>query len=180
MDIYPRFRSNPSEVELLMVGRAFILVLVVISVVWIPILQAAQGSQLFVYIQSITSYLAPPICAVYLLAVFWPRTNEPGAFWGLMVGLEFGYSKPPCGDFETAQPPAWWFMVVDKIHYLHFGLLLWAISGIVTIGVSLATPPPPEESLPRLTWPTRASREIRAPLAGEYVEGEKAAPAKPN
>ena len=36
------------------------------------------------------SYLAPPICAVYLLAVFWPRTNEPGAFWGLMVGLIVG------------------------------------------------------------------------------------------
>ena len=65
--------------------------------------------------------------------------------------------------------------VVDQIHYLHFGLLLWGISGIVTvrwkfahikgkywcwqmfpkIGVSLAPPPPPEESLPRLTWPTR-------------------------
>ena len=42
------------ETELLVAGRAFILVLVVISVVWIPILQAAQGSQLFVYIQSIT------------------------------------------------------------------------------------------------------------------------------
>ena len=24
--------------------------------------------------------------------------------------------------------------VVDKIHYLHFGLLLWGISGIVTVG----------------------------------------------
>ena len=90
------------------------------------------------------SYLAPPICAVYLLAVFWPRTNEPGAFWGLMVGLivgllrffhgmfhigqkksigqrlnhpcrfglEFGYTKPPCGDFESPQPPEWWFKVL--------------------------------------------------------------------
>ena len=44
------------ETELLVAGRAFILVLVVISVVWIPILQAAQGSQLFVYIQSITRH----------------------------------------------------------------------------------------------------------------------------
>merc|ERR1719458_1957542 len=90
----------------------------------------------------------------------------------LRFGLEFGYTKPPCGDFESPQPPDWWFKVVDQIHYLHFGLLLWGISGIVTIGVSLATPPPPEESLPRLTWPTRASREIRAPLEGEYVEGD--------
>ena len=60
------------------------------SIVWIPIIQASQGSQLFVYIQSITSYLSPPICAIYLLAVFWRRTNEPGAFWGLMIGLVVG------------------------------------------------------------------------------------------
>ena len=66
------------------------------SIVWIPIIQASQGSQLFVYIQSITSYLSPPICAIYLLAVFWTRTNESGAFWGLMIGLVVGiirYSK---------------------------------------------------------------------------------------
>ncbi len=83
-------RKNASEPELLFAGRAFVIVLVIVSVVWIPIINASQGSQLFTYIQSITSYLAPPICAVYLLAVFWPRCNEPGAFWGLMVGLLIG------------------------------------------------------------------------------------------
>ena len=90
--------------------------------------------------------------------------------------------------------------------------------------MSLATPPPPEESLPRLTWPTRyyqlssylwnadlhkicrdliicfewfsfpnilnlslstktisnlrASREVRTPLEGEYIEGDAAPPSK--
>ena len=90
MDIYTRIRPKASEKELLYVGRIFVLVLVGISVVWIPIINASQGSQLFVYIQSITSYLAPPICAIYLLAIFWTRTTEPGAFWGLMVGLIVG------------------------------------------------------------------------------------------
>ena len=71
-------------------GRCFVLALVGVSIIWVPIIQNSQGSQLFVYIQSITSFLAPPICAVYLLAIFWPRTNEPGAFWGLMVGLVIG------------------------------------------------------------------------------------------
>ena len=90
MDIYTRIRPKASEKELLYVGRIFVFVLVGISVVWIPIINASQGSQLFVYIQSITSYLAPPICAIYLLAIFWERTTEPGAFWGLMVGLIVG------------------------------------------------------------------------------------------
>ena len=159
-----------------MVGRIFVLVLVAISVIWIPIIQASQGSQLFNYIQSITSYLAPPICAVYLLAIFWPRTNEPGAFWGLMIGLiiglirfglEFSTGKPPCGDYEADNPPEWWLLIVDQIHYLHFGLLLWFISGVVTVAVSLMTPPPPPDSLHRLTWWSKHSIEVKAKLPGE-------------
>ena len=170
MDIYPRFRSQPSEMELLVVGRIFVLFLVAISIIWIPIIQASQGSQLFNYIQSITSYLAPPICSVYLLAIFWPRTNEPGAFWGLMVGLviglirfvlEFSSSQPACGDFDAAQPAQWWQLIVGEVHYLHFGLILWFISGLVAVVVSLLTPAPPPDSLARLTWWTRNSTEVR-------------------
>lgn len=52
------------------------MILVVVSVVWIPILQSANSGQLYVYIQSVTSYLAPPVTAVFALAVFWTRTNE--------------------------------------------------------------------------------------------------------
>jgi hypothetical protein len=48
--------------------------LVAVSIVWIPIIQ--HISELFHYIQAITSFLAPPVCAVYVLAVFWKRTNE--------------------------------------------------------------------------------------------------------
>ena len=62
-----------SEKELLFAGRIFVLVLVGISVAWIPIINASQSSQLFIYIQSITSYLAPPVCATYILAMFWTR-----------------------------------------------------------------------------------------------------------
>ena len=56
--------------------RVFILFLVVLSILWIPIIQSANSGQLFDYIQAITSYLAPPITTVFLLAIFWPRANE--------------------------------------------------------------------------------------------------------
>ncbi|RXM96424.1 Sodium/nucleoside cotransporter [Acipenser ruthenus] len=46
-----------------------------ISRVLFPV-QAAQSGQLFDYIQSVTSYLAPPIGAVFFLAVFVKRVNE--------------------------------------------------------------------------------------------------------
>lgn len=57
--------------------RVFILILMVISILWIPIIQSANSGKLFDYIQSITSYLAPPITALFILAIFCPRINEP-------------------------------------------------------------------------------------------------------
>jgi len=56
------------------VCRIFVLVMTAVGIAWIPIVQ--HFSELFHYIQSVTSFLAPPICAVYLLAVLWRRTNE--------------------------------------------------------------------------------------------------------
>lgn len=56
--------------------RIFIIALVVISIIWIPVLQASQGGQLFNYIQSVTGYLAPPVLSLFLLAMLWKRTNE--------------------------------------------------------------------------------------------------------
>jgi len=174
MDIYTRIRPKASEKELLYVGRIFVLVLVAISVVWIPIINASQGSQLFVYIQSITSYLAPPICAIYLLAIFWTRTTEPGAFWGLMVGLivglirfalEFGYQVPACGDLPSPNsPPQWWYTLIGNVHYLHFGVILFGISAAVAIAVSYLTEPIDEKHLHRLTFWTRHSKYVRIDL----------------
>lgn len=58
------------------VCRAFMVVLIGISIAWVPVVQSAQSGQLFDYIQSITSYLGPPIAAVFLLAIFCKRVNE--------------------------------------------------------------------------------------------------------
>lgn len=39
IDIWTRIRKQATDVELLIVGRAFVLVMVVISVIWIPVIQ---------------------------------------------------------------------------------------------------------------------------------------------
>ena len=51
MDVWTRFRRKPSETELLLVGRSFVIILVAISIAWIPIITKFNSSQLFVYIQ---------------------------------------------------------------------------------------------------------------------------------
>lgn len=52
------------------------LLLTVVSILWIPVVQAGQGGQLFIYIQSISSYLQPPVAMVFILGCFWKRGNE--------------------------------------------------------------------------------------------------------
>ncbi|XP_056146284.1 sodium/glucose cotransporter 1 isoform X2 [Lampris incognitus] len=76
MDIYTKFRRSATEKELMIAGRVFILVLIGLSIAWIPVVQSAQSGQLFDYIQSITSYLTPPIAALFMLAIFCKRVNE--------------------------------------------------------------------------------------------------------
>ncbi|KAK7162193.1 hypothetical protein R3I94_004750 [Phoxinus phoxinus] len=168
MDIWKKYRRGASEKELLLVGRIVTVILVVISVVWIPILQSANSGQLYVYIQSVTSYLAPPVTAIFVMAIFWKRTNEAGAFWGLMVGLvvgltrmilEFVFPLPRCGVFDPAPS------VLRSVHYLHFAIILCALTAIVVAVISLLTPPPNEEQIHNLTWWTiHNSTEREIPL----------------
>ncbi|CAN9505867.1 unnamed protein product [Ophioblennius macclurei] len=158
MDLWKSLRSRASEWELMIVGRLFVLVLVVVSVLWIPIVQASQGGQLFIYIQSISNYLQPPVAIIFLCGCFWKRANEKGAFWGLIIGivvgcirmvLDFVYPAPLC--YEEDERPG----VLRYVHYLYFSMLLSFITLAVVVVISLATEEPKPEQITRLTWFTR-------------------------
>ncbi|XP_026772624.1 sodium/myo-inositol cotransporter 2 [Pangasianodon hypophthalmus] len=158
MDLWRYFRRTATEWELMIVGRVFVLVLVVVSVLWIPLVQASQGGQLFIYIQSISSYMQPPVSVVFMAGCFWRRTSEKGAFWGLVLGLlvglvrmilDFIYPVPQC--YETDTRPD----IIKYVHYLYFSIILSLFTLAVVVCVSLATEKPTEEQVSRLTWFTR-------------------------
>ena len=58
-----------------------------------------------------------------------------------MVGLvrfiwEFSYgAAPPCGIEDHRSP------IIAKVHYLHFGIILFVIVAAVTVIISLVTKP---------------------------------------
>ncbi|XP_068606058.1 sodium/myo-inositol cotransporter 2 [Brachionichthys hirsutus] len=158
MDLWSNFRSRASEWELMIVGRVFVLLLAVVSVLWLPVVQASQGGQLYIYTQTVSSNLQPPITVIFFMGFFWKRTNEKGAFWGLVIGLLVGcirmvldvvYPAPLC--FETDDRP----LVLKHVHYLYFPILLAFISLIPMILASLVTEGPKPEQISRLTWFTR-------------------------
>ncbi|VDL18798.1 unnamed protein product [Hymenolepis diminuta] len=55
------------------------------------------SDELFDYIQLVTAYLAPSICAVYVLAIFWKRTNEATILFviSFMVAVCVSLITPP-------------------------------------------------------------------------------------
>ncbi|XP_056157149.1 sodium/myo-inositol cotransporter-like [Lampris incognitus] len=150
LDIYKMLRKQVSSKELLVVGRLFVVFMVVISIAWVPVIIEMQGGQMFYYIQEVSDYLTPPVAAVFLLGVLWCRCNETGAFWGGMVGfglggmrlvLAFVYREPHC-DVPDERPA-----FIKDIHFMYVAAILFWVSGLVAVIVSLCTPPPTEQQV---------------------------------
>nr|XP_054754720.1 sodium/glucose cotransporter 4-like [Lytechinus pictus] len=170
IDIWNKIRPYSTELELLIVGRLCTLVLAAVSVLWLPLIEAFGSGELFVYIQSMTSYLSPPIFAIYSVGMFWSRTNEQGAFWGLVFGeatgltrmvLDYIYSAPGCGNEDTR--PA----MIKNFHFLHFACFLYGATVLAVVVVSLLTPAIAPAKLIGLTYWTRNSKAPREPMSEE-------------
>jgi SSS family solute:Na+ symporter len=78
----------------------------------------------------------------------------------LRLGLELGRS-------HLTQGSVWYWMAT--INFLHFAALLFVLSTVILVGVSLATPAPDPKQIVGLT------REKQAPAPTTEPEGGKAA-----
>jgi SSS family solute:Na+ symporter len=134
--------------------------MVLIALLWIPVIQGARG--LYDYLQGIQAYLAPPIAAVFFLGVFFRRLNAAGCLAALVAGFALGLFRLAVDTPVTlgltgyergyAQGSLLW--VVNNIYFQYYGLLIFLVSVVAMVGVSLATAPPPERQLAGLTYAT--------------------------
>ncbi|KAM3585477.1 uncharacterized protein V6R79_018449 [Siganus canaliculatus] len=154
LDIYKMLRKKASSKELVIVGRFFVVFMVIVSIAWVPVIIKMQGGQMFYYIQEVSDYLTPPIAAIFLLGVLWHRCNETGAFWGGMVGfalgalrlaLAFVYHEPRCD--QPDHRPAF----IKDVHFMYIAAVLFWVSALVAVVVSLCTPPPRKEHIRNTT-----------------------------
>lgn len=155
LDVYKLIRKSASSRELMIVGRIFVAFMVVISIAWVPIIVEMQGGQMYLYIQEVADYLTPPVAALFLLAIFWNRCNEQGAFYGGTAGfvlgavrlvLAFTYRAPEC-DQPDNRPG-----FIKDIHYMYVATALFWITGLITVIVSLLTPPPTKDQIRTTTF----------------------------
>jgi SSS family solute:Na+ symporter len=90
MDIHKRFfNQQAGDEELVKVGRWATFIIIVIGTLFAPILLAYEGG-IFIYIQDTNTFIAPPICIIYLTAFVWRRAHARAATFTLLFGLVSG------------------------------------------------------------------------------------------
>jgi SSS family solute:Na+ symporter len=171
IDFYQRLRPASSQHHLVWVGRVATMVMVAISLLWIPVIQGARG--LYDYLQGVQGYLAPPIFAVFFLGVFMKRLNARGCLAALIVGFALGAFRLAVdtpvslglAGYAQGYATGSFLWIVNNIYFQYYSVFIFVVSAAVMIGVSYLTPAPDASRLSGLTWATvtadhrRASRE---------------------
>jgi solute:Na+ symporter, SSS family len=163
IDIYKKSHPDATEKQLVKVGRLATAVIVILGMAWIPLMGRISNG-LYDYLQSVQSYLAPPIAAVFLLGVFFPRLNAKGAYTAMVAGFILGMIKLTLQLFQD-NLPAGVFQDFAKINFLFFCIYLFLFSIAVMVIVSLLTPKPSASQIEGLTFATTVAEDKEASRA---------------
>ncbi|MER3375124.1 MAG: sodium:solute symporter [Allomuricauda sp.] len=158
VDIYKKLRPNTPEKKLVRTGQIATVIVVIIGIIWIPIMANISGV-LYEYLQSVQSYIAPPITAVFLLGIFHKRINAQGAYVTLIVGFVVGALRIVLELVkDSLDPSSFWFTLGD-MNFLSFAAWFFLFCIILILVVSYATAAPSEEKLKNLTYATISEEE---------------------
>jgi SSS family solute:Na+ symporter len=147
-DIVKRARPQTKDRTLVWIGRLTSAVVILLAMAWST--QGGRFESIFVAINKIPMMFAPAITCIFLLGVFWRRGTKHAAMTALILNLVIGIiylliDIPLIGSKQIVT--AGW-----KIPFMMVGVILFAISIVVYVIVSLLTPRPTEEQLRNLCW----------------------------
>ena len=137
------------------VGRITSLVVLIFAVAWAPFI--ARFDSLVSYYQEVVSYLAPPIVGTFFLGLFWKRSNEYGALWGLISGILVA---------ALIMVLKYALSVAIPYHFLLIAPAVMLFSISVNLIVSLSTHLPDPEKVAANTWTVKIWKEESAELQG--------------
>ncbi|MEO5580019.1 MAG: sodium/solute symporter, partial [Gemmatimonadaceae bacterium] len=152
-DVYRKWRPDATEARLVTVGRMTTVVLVALGLAWIPFMRYVSP-QLYIYLQSVQAYIAPPIAACFLLGILFPRLNGIGALAALWSGFVIGMLRLVLELSGDSLPDGTVWSWIAGINFLHFAALLFLVCSAILVGVSLLTQPPATERVAELTLQT--------------------------
>jgi SSS family solute:Na+ symporter len=171
VDLYQKWKVGATQHQLVRTGRMATGIMVVIALAWIPVIKNARG--LYTYLQSVQSYLAPPIFVVFLFGVFFKRLNGAGALWAMIVGFALGIFRMivdtpvtlGMGGFN-GYPQGSFLWIVNNIYFQYFSVLITIVSAIVMVAVSFMTAAPDLGKIQSLTFGTETKADNLKTRAG--------------
>ena len=158
VDIYKKLRPETPEKKLVQTGQIATLVVVLIGILWIPIISNISGV-LYEYLQSVQTYIAPPIAAVFVMGIAHKRINAQGAYITLIAGFIIGFGRIFLEIMSDSFTPGSILFNLGTMNYLTFGAWFFLFCILTLIGVSLATEKQADEKVVNLTFGTITAEE---------------------
>ncbi|WP_448548947.1 sodium/sugar symporter [Thalassotalea fusca] len=148
MDIYKNYREDKSDAHYVKVGRIVSLTAMIIAVITArPLL--GELDQAFQYIQEFTGFFTPGIVVLFVLGMFWKKTNANGALAAALGSAVLSF--------------AFWLWLpelpfMDRVGYVFIACALLAIVvSIVTQGDGHEISKPKSIELSSISFATTAS-----------------------
>ncbi len=140
IDIYKRMvNKNASDRHYVSMGRWSSFVIIIISIVLAGFI-GKLGSSLFVYIQTLYAFFAPPFAAIFVLGILFRRINGKGATTSIIVGFVFAVLIKIYVNY-SAGAPSW------LVPFQMQAIVIWALCVIVCTVVSLSSEKPRAEQV---------------------------------
>jgi SSS family solute:Na+ symporter len=145
MDIYKRmFVRNGSEGHYVRIGRLSSFIILIIAIVMACFI-GNMGDSLFVFVQTLYAFFAPPFSAIFVLGILFRRINAKGATAAVFLG--FILSIIIKIYVETATDPMSWL-----VPFQMQAIVVWTFCTIACVVVSLLTEKPrPDQITDQLT-----------------------------
>jgi SSS family solute:Na+ symporter len=162
IDFYQKYKPKATQKDLVRFGRLATIVLVIVSLGWIPFMKALMGGGIFHYLQSVQAYISPPIAAVFLFGLFYKWINAKGAIVSLWVGFVVGVFRLVAeflaneGSIIVAEDSLLGMFL--GINFLHFALFLFLFCAAILMIVSKMGQAQPAEMLELVTFQKLANR----------------------
>lgn len=146
LDIYKRMiNKDASEKRLVRVGMWISVVILIIAIILGLYIERLSGS-LFVYIQTLYAFFAPPFAAVFVLGILFRRINAKGATAAVFSGFVLGIAVKVYLQLVDNHP-----LFLEP--FPNQAIINWVFCVIVCVIVSLMTPKPkPEQVTDMLTF----------------------------
>jgi SSS family solute:Na+ symporter len=160
MDFIQKIKPSMTSKGLVRAGQIATVILVICAAAWAPMIESF--SSLWVYLQQILGFIAPPIVAAFVVGLFSRRSNANGGFWSLVasytsVVIYIIYCFNQFGGISNAE---------TGIHFLYIVPVLFVLAIIFNLIFSSFSPAPTDEKLQGMIWSKKIYNEETKELVG--------------